>query len=130
MTTQPVLQTQRLVLRPFTLADAPDVQRMVSDPAVSLTTLNIPYPYPEGGARDWIADFATSPAQGDSCTYAITLPANTLQASSTLIGSIHLAVNPRFARAEMGYWIGADYWRNGFCSASQSWLNQRSGRHR
>ena len=51
----PVLQTRRLTLRPFVLADATVVQRLAGDPKVALTTTNIPYPYEDGMAEEWIS---------------------------------------------------------------------------
>jgi hypothetical protein len=68
--TQPVLQTNRLILRPFVLSDANDVQRLAGDFAVADTTLNIPHPYPEGAAEEF---FSTHKASrfgfGDNRTY-------------------------------------------------------------
>ena len=43
MNTQPTLLTERLALRPFTLADAPEVKRLAGDRAIADTTLNIPH---------------------------------------------------------------------------------------
>ena len=55
MTAQPTLHTSRLTLRPFTLDDAPAVQRLASAYEVALNTLLIPHPYPDGAAEEWIA---------------------------------------------------------------------------
>ncbi len=38
MPQQPTLQTERLLLRPFTLEDAPDGQRLAGDRAIAATT--------------------------------------------------------------------------------------------
>lgn len=57
----PTLETERLVLRPFTLADAPEVQRLAGERAIADTTLNIPHPYEDIDfygvlAADWPPD--------------------------------------------------------------------------
>ena len=44
MTGQPILVTDRLLLRPFTLADASMVQRLAGEYAVPPSALEIPYP--------------------------------------------------------------------------------------
>ncbi len=51
MTPQPTLTTPRLRLRPFTLADAPHVLALAGAREIGDTTLNIPHPYPPGGAK-------------------------------------------------------------------------------
>ena len=51
---QPTTSSDRLILRPFTLADAPDTHRMVADWDIASTTLLIPHPYEDGMAEEWI----------------------------------------------------------------------------
>jgi len=70
ITTVPVLETARLRLRPFTLADAPLVEVMAGDRRVALPTLNIPHPYPAGLAAQWIGSHAMSAAEGRFYTWA------------------------------------------------------------
>lgn len=51
MPIQPEIETERLVLRPFNLADAPAVQRMASSVEIARTTRLIPHPYEDGMAE-------------------------------------------------------------------------------
>jgi RimJ/RimL family protein N-acetyltransferase len=111
MTDLPTLTTERLILRPFALSDASDVHRLAGDWAVADTTLNIPHPYEDGMAEDWISHHQDNFASGQQLTLAVTL-----RASGALVGAIGLRLTPRFARAEMGYWIGKPYWGHGYCT--------------
>ncbi len=109
--TQPTLQTQRLTLRPFTLDDAPAVQKLAGDPAIADTTLNIPHPYADGMAEAWIKGQADAFARKGNYTYAITR-----RDDGILLGAIGLTQDQRHNRAEMGYWIGKLYWGQGYAT--------------
>lgn len=111
MTQQPSRCTDRLILRPFTVADASDVERLAGDAAVAATTLAIPHPYADGLAETWIATHAAGYAEGKLANFAIVLAAN-----GSLVGSIGLVIAGRHQRAELGYWIGKDHWRRGYCT--------------
>ena len=109
MSQQPNLETERLLLRPFTLADAPTVQQLAGDPAIADTTLNIPHPYADGVAEVWIGDHAKNFNRRHSVTYAITR-----RADGQLVGAIGLTLDLRHNRAELGYWMGQPYWGQGY----------------
>lgn len=111
MLMQPQLETERLLLRPFTLADAPEVQRLAGDPAVADTTLNLPHPYLDGMAERWIATHQPQFAAGVSAVFAVTL-----RAAGALVGTIGLGIERRYDRAELGYWVGLPYWGQGYCT--------------
>ena len=114
----PTLETKRLILRPFAPSDAKDVQRLAGDRAVADTTLNIPHPYLDGMAEQWISTHQPKFEAGELANFAITLGG-----SKELVGAIGLVIVRRFDRAELGYWIGKPYWNRGFCTeAGQSLL--------
>jgi len=102
------LQTERLVLRPFELSDAADVQRLAGDREIASPTLNIPHPYGDGIAEAWI--------EGHRGAFEQVSRAVTLRSDGALIGAISLTLRGKHDRAELGYWIGVPYWGQGYCT--------------
>ena len=118
MKTQPTLKTQRLTLRPFRLDDASEVQRLAGEKEVAAMTLRIPHPYPDGIAEEWINTHPENFQQGKDVCFAIALSDD-----QPLIGAIGLEINQDFAKAEMGYWVGKEFWGVGHCTeAAQALL--------
>lgn len=112
MTGQPILVTDRLLLRPFASADAPEVQHLAGEYEVASSSLAIPYPYPDGVAEAWIATHKPGFEKGMHAVYAVTFPGN-----GALVGAAGLVeVNRRHGRAELGYWMGRPYWRKGYAT--------------
>lgn len=111
MIKHPIITTERLLLRPFRLADARDIQRLAGDRAIADTTLNIPHPYEDGMAEEWIEKHQARVEAGELVNFAIVL-----QASGELIGAMGLQLEPRFKRAEMAYFVGKPYWGRGYCT--------------
>jgi len=106
---QPTIKTERLVLRPYAMADVPAVQRIVSDREVAATTLSIPHPYPDNGAVEWLKSIDPKWNDGSGAVFAITLAS-----SGEVIGSIGLVIKPEHRHAEMGYLIARRHWGNGY----------------
>ena len=106
----PVLLTKRLMLRPFQLADARDVQRLAGAPEIADTTLNVPHPYENGMAEAWIETHSSAFAQGEMAVFAITEP------GGPLLGAISLRLEPAHRHAELGYWVGVPYWGRGYAT--------------
>lgn len=103
------INTDRLRLRPFRLEDAPTVQRLAGDWDVAKMTLNIPHPYEDGMAEQWIEAVRAGMKNGDIVTFAIVS-----KTDDALVGAVSLRVNKASRWAELGYWIGKPYWNNGF----------------
>lgn len=110
-TEQPVLESKRLLLRPFSLTDAPVIQKLAGDKAIAATTLNIPHPYEDGMAEEWIDSHQERIKKSEAVIFAITL-----REEKNLIGAIELEINQQHERAELGYWIGKSYWNKGYCT--------------
>ena len=108
---QPILTTPRLVLRPYALADAAELQRRIGDRAIADTTAHIPYPYADGEAEKWISKQAAQFARGTTASFAITL-----REGGSLIGGIGLDVSRQNRHAELGYWIAVLFWGQGYCT--------------
>jgi len=106
---QPELLTDRLILRELTQTDAPQIQKMAADKRVSDMTANIPYPYPDGAAAEWIGEHANDWLEQKKLTLGIQAQ------DSGLIGAISLEFNETDS-AELAYWLGVDYWGQGFAT--------------
>jgi RimJ/RimL family protein N-acetyltransferase len=111
MSISKILKTDRLVLRPFKLSDAVDVQRLAGEFEIADTTLLIPHPYEAGMAEEWIRSHKEKITKKEALIFAIVI-ADTDQ----LVGSIELRINADHENAELGYWIGKPYWNKGIAT--------------
>jgi len=107
----PTIETERLCLRPFALADAREVERLAGDRAIAATTLRIPHPYPSGAAIEWIGGHGQAFEEDEAVTFAVVR-----RADDALVGAIGLMLDMAHDHAEMGYWIGVPYWGHGYCT--------------
>ncbi|WP_128894371.1 GNAT family N-acetyltransferase [Longirhabdus pacifica] len=104
----PTLESDRLILRPCEIEDADMVQQLACEKEIAEMTLNVPHPYPQGAALQWI-QLHQSLAEKGIYEFAI-VDKNT----NTFIGATHLNASTNYSRGELAYWIGKPYWRNGF----------------
>lgn len=103
----PTLQTQRLKIRPYSVADIAELLPLVGTREVAATTLRIAHPYTEQDARNFL-ELAKQP---DKLWLAITLLADGRQ-----IGGIGLRIEQEHQHAELGYWLGIPYWGQGYAT--------------
>ena len=107
----PGFATSRLYLRPVAATDVPTVQRLFADyEIIRHLSREVPWPYPEEGARDFVCKVVL-PAQGrDRWVWAI-CPADS---PGRLIGMVDLW---RPGRPEhRGFWLARHYWGRGLMS--------------
>lgn len=96
----------RCVLRPLELADAESLARHANDRGVWQNLRDrFPHPYLEADAIEWIEHVRSRPVQ---TSFGIDV-------AGQAIGSITLTPGEDIARrtAEIGYWIGREYWGRG-----------------
>ena len=105
-------QTSRVAIRPFVAADSVQVQELVSDARVAQVAGNIPYPYPENGAKTWIASHGAQHRAGTAIIRAIVCLENGQCIGAISIDQMTRGLN---SSGNLGYWVGVPYWNNGFC---------------
>jgi RimJ/RimL family protein N-acetyltransferase len=116
MADQPVLETRRLILRPFTQRDAPWVYRYAGDREIARTTQNIPHPYTPEMAEKWIAAHPDTWARGIGVVCAIDVR------DGAPIGAVGLRIERDDERAELGYWVGREWWGHGYATEAAAEL--------
>lgn len=107
----PSLKTPRLILRPFKMSDAPVVAELANDKDIATNTENLPFPYLEHHAIDWIRAHQYMYDDDHMLTLAITHAKKNI-----VIGAIGLEFTKTYNHAELGYWLGKPYWGNGYAT--------------
>jgi [ribosomal protein S5]-alanine N-acetyltransferase len=110
--TTPTLDTERLVLRPLLDADAAAVASGAGDPRVARYLIQVPTPYPPALARRWIRGRLEWWMAGRGVTLAIARR----DAPRALLGTVSLRRYARDRRAELGYWLAASAWGQGYAT--------------
>ena len=111
---QPVLRTERLILRAFTLDDALAVNELLADKEIAANTQLIPFPYTVQMAVEWIEPQTKAWQEGRAAVFTLCLSSQSEQ--GTVIGAVGLEIDSAHERAEMGYWVGKKYWGSGYCT--------------
>lgn len=111
-----VIETARLVLRPMSAKDIPAMVCLLDDLRVSGNTSNIPYPYGEADARDWVGRQPDLRGQGQAYVYSV-CDAET----DAIVGAMGLHWSDRHTGDgqmgwELGYWFGVPHWGQGFAT--------------
>lgn len=114
---QPTLETERLILRPFVEGDAPRIAELAGDAEIADTTLRIPHPYTAGMASEWIGTHQAIREKGLTLFYAIDN-----KEGCELVGSTGIDIDILQSRADIGYWIGREYWNRGYATEAAARL--------
>lgn len=108
------VRTDRLLLRPGWIEDAPALTRAVgSDPAIARNTARIPWPYTLDDASHFLG--MTQDASAPVCLiFART------SGAPRLVGSV--GIHPDADGMELGYWVARPYWGLGFATEAAAGL--------
>jgi len=105
----PELRTARLLLRPLRMTDAAEIARIAGQRAIADTTIPVPHPLDEAGARAWIRDHLAIPLH-EQIPYVATLPAG-----GALLGFVALKhIEREHAQAELSFWFDPAVWGKGY----------------
>ncbi|AZB41710.1 N-acetyltransferase [Bacillus sp. FJAT-42376] len=113
----PIIETKRLILRPYRQDDAERVEELAGDAKVAETTAAIPHPYPKGLASSWIGRHEEKARTLGSYTFAVAL-----KSTDELLGTMTLRIDQDDRKAELGYWFGVMHWGNGYCTEAAGQL--------
>ena len=103
---QPVLETERLRLRPLDNADTALIALYAGDQRVARMTRSIPHPLPPGATEAFIARVLSGAAK--ETVWAMDHKGSR---GGELVGLIGLQDD-----GEIGYWVGAPFWETGFAT--------------
>jgi ribosomal-protein-alanine N-acetyltransferase len=110
------INTERLILRPISESDAPDIYNNVKEYDIAKWTINIPHPYPKDGAIKFIKQTKELMKKGLSYELAIQI-----KSTKEVVGVISLMkVDRRHKNAEIGYWVAKKFWNRGIATEAAS----------
>ncbi len=108
----PTLKTDRLLLRQLKLEDAPRIQLLAGDREVADTLLSIHHPFEIEMAEEYVASKLKLFESDKGICFAVILPAEDILSGLVILKNIEKT----HRNAEVGYWIGKDYWNKGYAT--------------
>jgi ribosomal-protein-alanine N-acetyltransferase len=106
------LRTRRLILRQARITDGTDLVEILNDRIVTRYTAHIPHPYTLKDARSFLKECIKKDLHPkfDNHDFRIVL-----RKKNKVIGGIRIFKSDRFTgKAEIGYVLGKNYWRQGY----------------
>jgi RimJ/RimL family protein N-acetyltransferase len=105
----PVLETQRLILRPLRASDVPAIQQGFDDwEVVKYLNAQVPWPFPPDGAATNMVETLRCMERREKCLWALTLKGG----DDRPIGRIDLWADDG-GRDQRGFWLARAYWGQG-----------------
>ncbi|PFG63785.1 RimJ/RimL family protein N-acetyltransferase [Thioclava sp. ES.031] len=110
ISTQPVIETERFVLRPLRRSDAGLIEMYSGDKRVAEGTRAIPHPLPPGTAENFITR-----AQAEDRVEDVWAIDGSRHGMGELLGVVSLT-RLDDDQSEIGYWVGPGFWNTGLAS--------------
>jgi [ribosomal protein S5]-alanine N-acetyltransferase len=108
----PVVVTRRLALILPDPARVPELVRLFRDREISRWTLHIPFPYRASDARTWLRRAPGRRRKGSDLSLLMVR-----RSDDVLVGGVGLhGLDSDHDRAELGYWVGRPFRRQGYGS--------------
>ncbi len=107
-----IIETERLTLRPVELSDADNIKTNINNINISRYLTVVPFPYTDSDATWWVNNCVSGRDSSEKITFALLV-----KPSIEVVGHVSFyAINLINQTAEIGYWLGESYWRNGYIS--------------
>ncbi|MBL6448398.1 GNAT family N-acetyltransferase [Fulvivirga sp. 29W222] len=103
------LDAGKVTLRTLEESDADQIAFHANNPNIAHFTANVPYPYKKEDAIVWISKTRSGMQLGKQYTFGI-------EYDKRIVGAIGLKVDDSNNEAEVGYWLGEEYWNKGLCT--------------
>jgi len=98
------IKTKRLVLKkPVKTINKKLIASQIGDWQVAKWLSDVPYPYTEQNAEEWLTNI-----NHDDLTFSIFM-------NDSLIGGVGVSLEED-NKLDLGYWVGREYWGNGYAT--------------
>jgi len=108
------IRTDRIILRPYRLSDAPRLTALANDYDVAKMLATLPHPYGENDANTWIVTHERARATGKGYPFAVEI-------DGAVAGSIGIGATDS-GEFDLGYWLGRTYWGLGYATEAATAL--------
>ena len=119
----PILETERLILRPLRPSDAPVAQKLIDNwNVVKFLSSAVPWPYPSDGSEVFYRDILFPEIEsGNAHAWAITIR----EFGDELAGTIDFYVELKGdRRGNRGFWLAEQFWGNGYMTEAVEAVNE------
>lgn len=105
------IKAKDFTLREMRISDKKSIFKYANNKKIYRWTLNIPYPYTEKIAQDWIKRNQIKYKQKNIDDLVLAIDVN-----GEMIGAIGIHKIEKNHKAEIGYWLGEPFWGKGIMS--------------